>query len=285
MFGYITPKTGELLVKHHLAYRASYCGICRACGGRGCAPASAKLALRYDTVFLALFRLMLAETPPEVVLIRCPLHPFSRKQAIVPCSETVSAARHGALLFAHSLIDRAADTRGPKRLGYLLLRPYATHLRRKACGGEGDAALDALMEQKLSALRELEKAGNVSPDAAADPFATILAAVFAEGLPAQVQPHARALGYHLGRWITFADALDDWERDQKSGEFNLFLHADVTHERILDTMHLDLDAARRALACIPACDEACRAILLNILTLSLPEKTEALLTKLAKGTP
>ena len=33
------------------------------------------------------------------------------------------------------------------------------------------------------------------------------------------------LGYLLGRYIYMADALDDWEKDRKSGSFNPFLQA------------------------------------------------------------
>ena len=30
MFGYVKPVVGELLVKEHEFYKATYCGICRA---------------------------------------------------------------------------------------------------------------------------------------------------------------------------------------------------------------------------------------------------------------
>ncbi len=284
MFGYITPQTSTLLVKEHIAYKAVYCGICRACGKKGSAPCAAKLSLRYDTVALALFRLMLRETPPRVDRIFCPLHPFSPRFAVEPCDEVRSAARHGALLFSSSLADHQKDESGMRRLAYSLLLPYASHLRRKTTKEDSDRALYALMTEQLSVLSDLEAQNCPSPDRVAHPFSVILGAVFESETPPKVAPHAKKLGYHIGRWITFADALDDLETDRKSGNFNPFL-TDLDLDRIESAMRLDLQSARTALDAIEGGDVGCRAILENILTASLPEKTTLLLQKAAKGSP
>lgn len=282
MFGYVKPCVAELKVKEHMAYKAIYCGLCRATGktrsgcGGGLILASARPALRYDTVFLALFRIALEEKPISLTERRCPLHPL-RKRPMADLSDAlIYSARVGSLLFAHSLRDRASDEKGLARLGARLLLPYAAGLRRRAVKDLGREA-DDRMRARLDELSALEASGESSPDRVAAVFGELLGDVFADGLAGDTALHAHALGSALGHWIYLCDAADDLARDRAKGGYNPFLCADAPlpdPEMLRGAMYLRLSDADRALAAIPLNDESCRSILNNILRIGLIEITD-----------
>lgn len=296
MFGYITPSVPELKVKEHTAYRAVYCGLCKATGGGGCARlirTPARLALRYDTAFLALFRLMLSPEQATFAPSRCLAHPIKPRPMIKPSNRAITySADAGMLLFAHSLRDQAADRSGLRgRLAKCLL-PYASMLQREASARIG-AELDALLTENLTALAEMERAGESSPDRISHPFGVLLGEIFAHSLPDETAEQARELGYCLGKWIYLADAADDLAADRKSGAYNPLLCREqsdladpgasvLSPESLRFSMLLLLRRADRALSSITAGDSGCRAILENILRLGLPEQTDRLIAKLQK---
>ena len=77
MFGYVKPVVGEMLVREHEFYKATYCGLCRAMGKRtGC---MSKMTLSYDFVFLVLLRKVAEKRTGEVKMRRCIAHPFMRR--------------------------------------------------------------------------------------------------------------------------------------------------------------------------------------------------------------
>lgn len=284
MFGYVKPCVPELKVKEHTCYRAVYCGLCKATGGR-CRAAliPAKLALRYDTVFLALLRLMMEEAPAEFQNRRCLLHPLRPIPMAMPTQALEYSANAGSLLFAHSLRDHAADTKGLRGLGAKLLLPYAGILRRAAARQIeeecGEQSLDGAIASHLEELGELEREGCQSPDRVSHVFGRLLGEVFAHGLSDPRRTSAGQIGYHLGKWIYLADAADDLEKDRKAGAYNPFLASEPSpsRETLACAMLLELKLADEALSRMEGGDIGYRNILENILRLGLPEQTERLL--------
>ena len=59
MFGYVKPKREELKIKDDAFYKATYCGICRAMKRH--TGALSNITLSYDSVFLALIRMIYLE--------------------------------------------------------------------------------------------------------------------------------------------------------------------------------------------------------------------------------
>ena len=57
MFGYVREYPPELKLKHHVFYRAVYCGVCKSMGH--CTGFCSRATLSYDMVFLALVRMAL----------------------------------------------------------------------------------------------------------------------------------------------------------------------------------------------------------------------------------
>ena len=137
------------------------------------------------------------------------------------------------------------------------------------------------MEAHLTALRAMEQNREPSADRVADIFGSLLGDVFALGYEGDLRERAARIGYHLGRWIYFADALDDLEGDRKRGRYNPFLLAreqgDFDPERLQSAMLLDLMAAHQALDRIEGGDAGVRAILHNMLEMGMVQTTDRLI--------
>ena len=67
MFGYVSVKKEELLVKEYETFRAYYCGLCRFLAAYG---QKARL-LNYDCTFLYLLGSALAQERPDYQAVRC----------------------------------------------------------------------------------------------------------------------------------------------------------------------------------------------------------------------
>ena len=107
MFGYVKPDISELKVKEYDAYRAVYCGLCRAMGE--VTGQLSRMSLSYDFTFYAAVRMVLTGEEPEIRPMRCPVHPL-RKRYIVrtdPALET--AADQSVILTWWKLSDTADD--------------------------------------------------------------------------------------------------------------------------------------------------------------------------------
>ncbi len=214
MFGYVKPVADELLVREHSFYRALYCGICRAMQkhtGRLSA-----LTLSYDSVFYALVRAVLVDAKFTAKKFRCAVCPAKCRQAVEEHPAIVDTARIFALLAYGKADDEYRDRRGAARIPLF----FAVRTLRRAARRADLPTLAATMKNELSLLDTLEKAKSPSVDETADCSGRMLAAFFAEGLPAEEAALASPVGYHLGRFIAALDAAMDFEKDEKEDAYN-----------------------------------------------------------------
>ena len=80
MFGYVKPVVGDLLVKEHEFYRATYCGICRAM--KKYTGKLSNVTLSYDSVFLALLRMLyIDDSDFGCEMRRCIAHPAKNQKS------------------------------------------------------------------------------------------------------------------------------------------------------------------------------------------------------------
>jgi hypothetical protein len=90
---------------------------------------------------------------------------------------------------------------------------------RKRAGQYDRIVADAMREQA-----ELEKQSGPSIDAVSHPTAHALGQIFsADETKSEQKKILYTLGYMLGRWVYFADAVDDIEDDIKQKNFNPFM--------------------------------------------------------------
>ncbi len=220
MFGYVKPEKPELLVKEYEFYRAVYCGICRAMKKK--TGGLSRLTLSYDSVFLALIR-MLYE-PDEAIGVewrRCPVHPLKKRAMLKMNGAIEYTARAFAILTYYKLCDDISDERGLKRALVGTARPIVRGAKKRAKIPE----LERVVRDRLAEITLLERARTASADEPASLFGKLLGELFSYGLSEGDRLVPYECGYHLGRFIYCADAAEDYAEDALAGKYNPYVLA------------------------------------------------------------
>ena len=283
MFGYIEPDKSQLRLWEYEQYRATYCGLCRSMGKH--TGTLSRFTLNYDYVFLAMIRSGLLGLKPEMKASRCAVHPVKKRAVACDDPALEYCAKIGALLAYHKIRDDIADSRGFKKLSALFLSVPASGFLKKSRDIEkcGDKITEYLKE-----LAELEKSTDTTADMASEVFGSIMSEVFAYGLEDKSAARiAREIGRHTGRYIYLADALDDYEKDAKSGEFNPLVcmygkdGLGEQRERIKNSVLLELRSLEAAIALVDF--SSCPGygnIVNNIIYLGMPKKIDEIFCKM-----
>lgn len=226
MFGYVKPYKPDLRMREFDLYQAVYCGLCKQLG-QLFGPL-ARLTLSYDFTFLAVVSLAAAPGCAGFKRGRCAANPLKKKNCLSPCDDLSFAASAAMILFYYKVRDNIQDEGFIKRLGSRLILPYAGRVRKKAARlyPELDKIACSIMEEQ----DKVEHSTDTSTDRAADPTAKALGRIFellkkqhAGGHADEAQSRVLyRMGYQLGRWIYFMDALDDLKQDVSRGGYNPF---------------------------------------------------------------
>ncbi|HOJ10157.1 MAG TPA: DUF5685 family protein [Clostridiales bacterium] len=219
MFGYIMPEKPELKIKEYEMFKAFYCGVCKSIGKRiGQIP---RVALNYDSTFLAILLFSLSDSSISIIQERCMLHPVKKKNIAAENEIVDYAADMNIILAYYNLKDDKIDNHNfVSSTGMFFLSPYYKKLKHKykeKCD---------IIEKKLNELFELENRKCDSIDEVAEPFSKIMEEVMAyEPLCAdkKVEKMLRWMGYNLGKWIYILDAYDDMEEDARNKKYNPLL--------------------------------------------------------------
>ena len=279
MFGYVKPVKAELLVREYEFYRATYCGICRAMKHNTGFLSNA--ALTYDSVFLALVRLLyLEDSAFSSKMRRCVAHPLKRKCMLEENEALVYVAKAFAVLGYHKVRDDLNDEHGMKKLAVTLSKPVLSGANKKA----NEPELSEIVEKKLDEISELERSGCPSADKPASLFGELLGAVFSHGLREEKKLVPERVGYHLGRFIYCADAAEDYEKDKKSGSYNPYVISyegkELTRENkatIKCALLLECKNLEGAVNLLPFGNRfTIEQIIKNIIYLGLPERIKFL---------
>ena len=228
MFGYLTTDFPNLYVKDVVLYKAAYCGLCksigRTCGTKG------RFLLNYDLTFLSVFIHNVLGEDFEIKKQRCILHTILKRPVAVPDAVSMRIAALNVILAYYKLSDNIIDE-GKGRLK----RSFFKKAYKKA--KKAEPILDKIVKKHYDALRALEKSASDSIDFVADPFGTMMKEITAELIKDKFNENIGELTYNLGKWIYLIDALDDFDKDKKSGSFNVFInaYADIGDKKTLLT--------------------------------------------------
>ena len=272
MFGYIKPEVPDLRVRDNELYKAFYCGLCRAMGVHICR--SSRFTLSYDVVFLAIVRAAAAKEKISIKSKRCIAHPL-KKRAYAECTPSLEyASKASALLTYYKTVDDVQDSKGVKKAIKKLFSPAARKFRKKADMPE----LDSLIKTELDCLASFEKS-DAGVEQCADCFGRALSSIFSYAFGDKKSERILSdFGYHIGRWVYFIDAVDDLEKDKKSGEFNpLKTYDPLPAEEIKLATNSDLDAAKRSFDLLSDCDKHLTDIIENIIYIGMPGVADRIL--------
>ncbi len=218
MFGYVKPVVGEMLVREHEFYKATYCGICRAMKKH--TGVLSNVTLSYDSVFLALIRMLyIPDGDFKAEQRRCIAHPTKKRPMLKENSAIEYTARAFAVLTYYKLKDDLSDESGLKRVGVTAVRPIVATANKKA----DLEVLAEIVSDRLDRITSLEKNKCESVDKPASLFGELLGEIFAFDLSENEKLVPYQVGYHLGRFIYAADAAEDYEEDRKSGSYNPYV--------------------------------------------------------------
>ena len=214
MFGYVLPSAERLDERERERFRAAYCGLCHTLGRRY--GFAARFLLNYDFTFLAI---LLSEGGEETCEThRCAVHPCRGCKAQNETAALGAAADRSVILSWWQVQDHIADHGFWSGLKY---RAAALLLRRAyRRAGARLPRFDAAVREHLRALDTLEKGRCASIDAAAEPFAALMADIAAGVEDERRRRVLEQILYQLGRWIYLIDAADDFKKDARSGGYN-----------------------------------------------------------------
>ena len=150
---------------------------------------------------------------------RCPYKLRKKACASADASYGFVCSAFGMLTYG-KLLDDIKDEKGIKRFAKRLVKPIFAHIKKKSDNYEG---LWDIISNGLSATENAEENRCDSIDKAADGFANMMKSIAGYGLEGNKRLIAEQCGYHIGRFIYIADAFDDLEKDEKSGNYNPLL--------------------------------------------------------------
>lgn len=290
MLGYVKPDKPDLKIREFEIYGGYYCGICKSIAKRyGQLP---RLALNYDSVFLAILLAGISPASEHIEIERCLVHPSKKRTILYDSPEIDYAADILLLLAYYKLKDDYQDEKSMKAaIGTALMQGTFRRLT--------DAAPEkcAYVKDRLVELAKLETENCPSIDRSAEPFAKLMEEVFdypawkKEKNGEELSGIFRRIGYHLGKWIYLIDAYDDIEENMKKKTFNPLIiqfqfdpgkeTAAKFKERIRERVetNLVLYLAEIAKSCSLLKFEKNQGLIENILYLGLMRKTEEILKK------
>ena len=209
-------------------------------------------------------------------------HPF-RKRAYVACCEPLEYSAYASAILTHGKIaDDINDEKGMKKLNAQLIKPFTSHMRKKALKKYSE--LDEKVFTGLKRLSDIEKQNLSSVDIPADAFGDILADILSYGLFGNEAKIMSNIGKHIGRWIYIIDAADDVDEDIKKNRFNAFARLyegnipDEERESIANSLRLELLSAEPAFDLIDYNElYDIEEIIKNIIYRGMPQTAERVL--------
>ena len=201
-------------------YKSVYCGLCKELGKSY--GIISRFTLSYDFTFLAMLDIAVNEKNITINKQRCIAHPF-KKSVCAKCTDELFFTASAAVISVyHKLSDDRKDKGLKKKLVAAVLLPFMKRHYRKASAAYPVLAEIIEREMKNQFLLEEEKCKSI--DRAGEPTAIIMQAI-AGGI--SDKPETKRLlermGYLLGRYVYFCDAIEDLDDDFKNKNYNALL--------------------------------------------------------------
>lgn len=289
MFGYVRPFEPELRVKELDAYKAVYCGLCGQLG-RSFGPV-ARLTLSYDFAFLAMLHGAVNGGTPAPLRRRCYVNPLKKVPVCTGGEALELGADIAAIMLYYKLLDNIQDGGFFAKVGWSCLRPAAGQARKKAAARR--PAQEAVIAEGIARQSRVERDATESLDAASEPTAALMGGLFR--LLTEREREQRVLerlGYLIGRYVYVCDALDDLEKDLRSGGYNpIALRYRLTREGggretarqgAVESLYMTIGEAEKTLALLELHDFA--PIIRNVVAMGLRARVSEICSKKEKAT-
>ncbi len=234
MFGYIKTDLPNMYIKDTVLYQAMYCGLCKGIG-KTCGQ-KARFVLNYDLTFLSVLLHNLTCVDVKVEKEHCVVHPIRKRSIASVDNLTERIAYLNVILAYYKLSDDVIDNGRGK-----IKRSFFNSAYKKAKKNEPE--IDKIVKKRYEELLKLEKAKCDSMDIVADPFGNMMQDIVEVIIHDNITEEIIELAYYLGKWIYLIDALDDFNKDKRKNNFNVFINmypSINTKEQLLDDAKQDL---------------------------------------------
>ncbi len=221
MIGYVSPNLPYLYLKDLRLYNSAYCGLCKSIGAT-CGQV-ARFTLNYDVTFLSIVLHNLLGVDITVNEERCVTHWFKKRPIAKRDQLTDEIACVNVMIAYYNVQDDVIDQGKHKSVYKLLKKGYKKAVKRFP-------EYEAIFKRNLDEVHELENLKSDSIDMVSDSSAKLLRDIVRQLLKDKSTEYTDAFSYNLGKWVYLVDALDDYDKDKKNGNFNVFLNAYGTFE-------------------------------------------------------
>lgn len=216
MFGYIKTDMPNMYVKDTVLYKAMYCGLCKSIGST-CGQCG-RLTLNYDLTFLSVLIHNFLGVDVKIEKERCIIHQIIKRPVAQPDDISKRIGALNVILAYHKLNDDVIDSNKGR-----LKRSFFKASYKKA--KKAEPKLVSIVENRYKQLLEYEKTNGDSIDISADSFGLMMQDVVKELLNESCDDIVLELSYFLGKWIYLIDALDDFDKDKKKRNYNVFVNS------------------------------------------------------------
>lgn len=213
MFGYIKVDEPYLYMKDDTLYKSLYCGVCKAIGS--CSGQVARFTLTYDIAFLSCFAHNLMGEDVAIKKERCVIHPIKKRPIASRDALTEKLAAINVILAKNKVMDDVYDSGKGKFKSAVLNKGYKRAVKKFP-------EVDKIVKERYQELTELEKNQTASVDMVSHPFSVMLSEISKNVFGEFATEKTDKLFYYVGKWIYLADALDDYDKDVKKKEYNVF---------------------------------------------------------------
>jgi hypothetical protein len=210
---------------------------------------------------------------------RCIAHPMKKRCMLNDNSAIEYTARAFAILSYYKMQDDLSDEGLGKRMLVSATRPILSSAKRKA----DLKPLADIVKDRLGKISEIERERRPSIDEPAELFGELLGEIFAYGLEGSDRLVTYECGFHLGKFILLADAIDDYQSDLKNGKYNPFViayGAELTKENkqnVKTALLIECQKLENAVNLIPFGNKkTIENIVRNIIYLGLTKRIEFL---------
>lgn len=211
MFGYVKPDDPYLYKKDDVLYRAMYCGLCKSIGAT-CGQ-MARFSLTYDVAFLSVFAHNLLGCDVTIKKSHCVIHPITKRPIAKRDGISDDLAAVNVILARHKVNDDRFDSKRGFFKGMLFRRGYKKAKKRLP-------EIDEIVSLRYKQLLALENADNGVIDQVSEVFSLMLAEISDRVFKEKATINTYKVFFYLGKWIYIIDALDDYDKDVKKGEYN-----------------------------------------------------------------
>ena len=207
------PDKPYLYMKDDTLYKALYCGVCKSigevCGQR------ARFTLTYDIAFLSALAHNILGKDVEIKKSRCIAHAIKKRPIAKPDEISKMLGAINVILAYYKLKDDVLDENKGNFKSVIFKKGYKKAKNKYP-------KIDEIVKNCYHNLLKLEKENCDSIDIVADCFAVMLQEISVEVFKDKSTDNTKRLMYAIGKWIYLIDALDDYDKDIKNNNYNVF---------------------------------------------------------------